>query len=439
MMTTRNRRWIGLALLLCTICYFQARRLRWLGDLGFAMDVIHFLYYSEIDRKDLYRAAMTGMTEKLDRYSGYFEAEDYDAFQKVLEQEFGGIGILIDGPPRYDKIVIVTPLYDTPAYRAGLEPGDHILEVDGTSLEGLSIEEASKLMKGGEGTQVRLKIGRVGQETPLDFALTREAIELESVVGDRRQEDTRWSYRLETHPEIGYLRITSFGSKTGSEMKEAMEKVQKQGDVPLRGLILDLRDNPGGLLSAATEICDMFMDDGVIVSTKGRMGRFENSVSANPGKLLPDTIPMVVLVNDQSASASEVVSACLQDIGRAKVAGERSYGKGSVQNLIELDGGRAALKLTTARYFPPSGRNIDRGDAKDEKSEWGVSPAPELVKELDEEEHRKVFQRWRERGGKAEEAESWADLQALDPQLAIAIEALTSSRMGLQTLDDSQQ
>ncbi len=432
-MTTRNRRFLWIAVLFCLICAFQAKRLRWVGEIGFAIDLIEQAYVEQVDPKTLYRAAMHGMVESLDPYSGYIEAEDYTEFQKVLEQHFGGIGIMVDGPPRLDRITIMTPLYGTPAYEAGLEPGDVLLTIDGKDVQKMEIDEATKLMKGPEGTSVTIEVERKGVAEPIRKSIVRASIEIESVVGDRRRKDARWEYFLEDAPDIAYIRITSFGEKTTQEFRDAIEQVRGKA----KGLIIDLRDNPGGLLTAATDICDEFLDDGDIVITKGRHDSFFSRIEAKQGTGLPKEIPVAVIMNDQAASASEVVAGCLQDRKRAIIVGQRSFGKGSVQNLIELDGGEAALKLTTARYYPPSGHNIHRGEDAKETDEWGVMPDPRYTVALDDEQRKKVFQRWRILGSGAgdlystesQSGDQGEDSEVLeqgwkDPQLMKAIEAV---------------
>ncbi len=285
-MTTRNRRIMGIVLLVCSICYLQAGKLRWVGEMGVAMDLIHSAYFEKVDRKELYRAAMQGMVQSLDTYSNYIDAEDYTQFQRVMEQEFGGIGILIDGPPRTDRLTVVMPLFGSPAFKAGIEPGDIITDIDGVSIEKMTVDEASKRMKGVEGTKVRVAIEREGQEKKLEFELTRANIEIESVFGDRRLADSRWEYFLEQEPDIAYLHISSFGEKTVDELTRALGQISRA-----KGIVLDLRDNPGGLLTAATDICDMFLDDGEIVSTKGREGRLFSAITAKPGTLIDRKIP----------------------------------------------------------------------------------------------------------------------------------------------------
>ncbi len=233
--------------------------------------------------------------------------------------------------------------------------GDVILEIDGQSTEGFTLEEATKRLKGEEGTQVTLTVvhpGRPGKET---VTLTREIIHVETVLGDQRNEDDSWDFMLDDEQRIGYVRLTAFSRDTASQLQAVIEQLRLQG---LRALILDLRFNPGGLLRSAIEVSDMFVAEGTIVSTEGRNSPQRTWKAHRPGTY--DDFPMVVLVNRYSASASEIVAACLQDHHRAVIMGERTWGKGSVQNLIELEGGRSALKLTTAAYQRPSGKNIHR-------------------------------------------------------------------------------
>jgi carboxyl-terminal processing protease len=357
------------------------------------MDLIEQVYVEKTDRQKLYQAAMTGMVESLDRYSSYIPPDDFTQFQDIITQEFGGLGIIIDGPPQTEKLVIVTPLFGTPAYEAGLEPGDVIVSIDGKTTQGMEISQVSQLLRGPEGSSVKLEIAREGQPENIPFEVKRAAIELESVVGDRRNRDARWSYSLQSDPEIAYFRINTFGEKTVNELRAALETVKPS----MKACIIDLRDNAGGLLTSAADICDMFLNDGTIVSTKGRDGLLYEEIKATSGTEIPDSIPMVVIINDESASASEVVAGCLQDRKRAVIVGQRSFGKGSVQNVIELDSGRAGLKLTTAKYYPPSGRNIHRTAESKPEDVWGVMPDAGLEVSLDDNQRRAVFQHWRDR------------------------------------------
>ncbi len=218
---------------------------------------------------------------------------------------------------------------------------------------------------------------------------------------------------MQADPTIAYVRIEIFGEKTPNEFRKALASIRSEA----KGLILDLRDNAGGLLPTATDICDMFLDAGTIVSTKGRREGFSSKHEAEPGTEFPKEIPVVVLINGQSASASEVTAACLQDFHRATIVGQRSFGKGSVQNVIELEGGKAALRVTSAHYFPPSGRNIHRRPKADDNDEWGVFPDEGFEVVLDENATKKVFERLRDRGNPLAEPPEGIDNNASSPTL----------------------
>jgi carboxyl-terminal processing protease len=307
---------------------------------------------------------------KLDPYSNYISPEDIGRFKTSVESQFGGIGIQI-GVDEHQQLKIMTPLIGTPAYRAGLEAGDSILEIGGKSTEGIQIDDAVKELKGDPGTTVKLTIRHRGSSEKETVALTREWVHVETILGDRRKGDDGWDFMLDHDKHIGYIRVSTFSRDTAQELKKALVELQKEG---LKGLIIDLRFNPGGLLNSAIEVSDLFIANGRIVSTKGR-NTPERVWDANQEGTF-EGFPMAVLVNHFSASASEILSACLQDHARAVVIGERTWGKGSVQNVIELEGGKSALKLTTASYHRPNGKNIHRfPDAKD-TDEWGVSPDP---------------------------------------------------------------
>jgi carboxyl-terminal processing protease len=406
------------------------------------MELIDQVYVEKTDREKLYQAAMTGMVESLDRYSSYIPPEEFTQFQNIITQEFGGLGIIIDGPPQSEKIVIVTPLYGTPAYDAGLEPGDAIVSIDGKSTQGLDITAVSQMLRGPEGSVVRLEIDRDGQTEKMTFDVKRAAIELESVVGDRRNLDSRWKFTLESDPRIAYFRINTFGEKTVNELRAALATVKPDA----KAVILDLRDNAGGLLTSAAEICDMFLVDGTIVSTRGRGGVLYEEIKAKPGTEIDNSIPMAVIINDESASASEIVAACLQDLGRAAIVGQRSFGKGSVQNVVELDSGKAGLKLTTAKYYPPSGRNIHRTTESKPEDIWGVQPNTGLEVVLDDNQRRVVFQQWRDRSDPRKSSQKSAQQPpdspsgdpvatppanlSIDPQLEKAVEYLKSKLDG---------
>ena len=324
-------------------------------------------YVKEVTDRELMEAAIQGMLSKLDQYSNFIPPERLQRFKSGVENEFGGIGIIVS--TRKGRLEIISPLVGTPAYRAGMLPGDHILEIGGQTTEGMTIDGAITLMKGEIGSSIDVKIRHAGDKTPVVLNLKREIIRVPTVFGHRRNADDSWDYFCDRRRKIGYVRMTGFGRHSVAELRSAIRRLRKQ---EMRGLILDLRFNPGGLLSAAIQVCDMFVSQGVIVSTQGR-----NTPKRVWRARKSDThagFPMVVLVNHYSASASEIVSACLQDHNRATVVGERSWGKGSVQNIIELENGLSALKLTTAGYRRPSGKNIHRFEGASEQDEWGVKP-----------------------------------------------------------------
>lgn len=330
-------------------------------------------YVKEVPRRELVEAAMRGMLTKLDPYSSYIDQEDLTQFNTVVDQEFGGVGIQVTLDPKTRELQIMTPLPGTPAYEAGLRPGDKIIEIDGKPTasfnEGEEMDSAIKLMRGKPGEKVTLLVLHAGAEKPETFEITRAIIKTPTVLGDHYRSDGSWDFFLPGDEKIGYIRLTHFSRNSTEELEKALAELTKAG---MKGLVLDLRYNPGGLLQAATAISDLFIESGVIVSTKGRNTE-EQVVKAKKAGTYSG-FPMVVLVNRFSASASEIVSACLQDHHRAIIVGERTWGKGSVQNVIELEGGASALKLTTASYHRPSGKNIHRFPDAKETDEWGVSP-----------------------------------------------------------------
>ncbi len=324
-------------------------------------------YVKDIDRRELMEAAIHGVLEKLDPYSNYIGPSEINSFKTSVENQFGGIGIQITSDS--SQLKVLSPLVGSPAYRAGMQAGDIIIDINGKNTEGLLIDDAIKLLKGEVGSSVKLTVMHPrggGKET---VKIKREMIHIETVMGDRRKDDDSWNFMLEGDQKIGYIRVTAFSRETSHDLEEALKELRDQH---VRGLILDLRFNPGGLLKSATEIADLFVSDGLIVKTVGRNTAPREIRAHKAGTF--DGFPMVVLVNRYSASASEIVSACLQDHDRAIVIGERTWGKGSVQNVIDLEDGKSALKLTTASYWRPSGRNIHRFPDAKETDEWGVKP-----------------------------------------------------------------
>jgi carboxyl-terminal processing protease len=321
-------------------------------------------------------------------------------------------------------LTILSPIYGTPAYKAGLLAGDRILEINGESTEDFSIDDAADRLKGKEGTSVDLTILHPRSDEKETVSVKRERIHVETVLGDRHTEDGHWDLFLDRTDRIGYLRVTAFSRDTAAELKAALTKLQA---AKMRGLILDLRFNPGGLLNSAVDISNLFIAEGRIVSTKGRNSP-ERIWNAKKIVKFAD-VPMVVLVNRFSASASEIVSACLQDHHRATIVGERTWGKGSVQNVIELEEGRSAIKLTTAAYLRPSGKNIHRfPDAKD-SDEWGVTPDKGYALKLDQDELYKLLDYRRDRDilrtpGAVKPKSEKAEKPFVDRQLEMAVKCL---------------
>jgi carboxyl-terminal processing protease len=389
-MPPRNLNVILITVCVATLCYFTHRRARTAMMVGDALELINNYYVDPVDDEQLLIAAMNGMTSELDENSEYIPIQDYESFQDSINQEFAGIGIFVEQSEAGSPVRVVTPLVGSPALKAGVRPGDLIIRVDDVDVSSMDLPEVSKRLKGPINTLVNLLVRRDDGEFAL--SVTRDTIPLPSVIGDHRGENDRWVYRLADDPTIAYVRLTSFGEKTVAETAQVLVDLDNE----FRGLVLDLRGNGGGLLQAAADISDMFMDRGKIVSTRIRGGKAEDEFNARPGTLVDHGKPIAVLINGNSASASEIVAACLQDHGRAAVVGTRSYGKGTVQNILPLQYGRSALRLTVARYYRPNGENIHRSKDATEEDQWGVSPDEGMAIELNEETIERLAQRWQE-------------------------------------------
>jgi carboxyl-terminal processing protease len=308
-------------------------------------------YVEPEDPQKLIYGAIKGMVQSLDPHSSFLTKEEHQELLIETKGTFSGVGIEIT--VRDNFLTVVSPIEGTPAYKAGIQAGDKIIKIDGKPTAEMTLPEAVKSIRGEKGTKVNLTIMREGVDKPLDFTLTRDLIPIKSVR----------SYLLT--PEIAYVRITNFQSKTALDLSATLEKVESGRK--LRGLILDLRNNPGGLLSQAIEVSDLFISSGVIVSTKGRDSSQDLYATAHQEKV-ERTYPMIVLVNGGSASAAEIVAGALQDNKRAIIMGTKTFGKGSVQTIIPLSDG-SGLRLTTAMYYTPSGRSIQAS---------GISPDIEL-------------------------------------------------------------
>ncbi len=306
-----------------------------------AYEHIRKSYVKEIDDRTLLEYAIRGMLDELDPHSTYLDATSFEDLQVNTTGEFGGLGIEVGMEDGFVRVI--SPIDDTPAARGGVESGDLIIKLDGVSVKGLTLNEAVERMRGPKGSDITITIVREGVDQPLDLVLTRDTIKVRSVRAEIKEK------------AFAYIRIAQFQLHTGKDVAKEFAKL-KTKNPQLKGVILDLRNNPGGVLQASVDVADHFLGKGLIVYTEGRMGDSNTKYVAKPGDIA-EGLPMVVLINDGSASASEIVAGALQDQGRALIMGTRSFGKGSVQSIIQLTNERA-LKLTTALYFTPNGRSI---------------------------------------------------------------------------------
>ena len=299
-------------------------------------------YVEEVSDEQLFESAIRGMLDGLDPHSAYLDAEEFREITISTSGKFGGLGIEVQMQDGFVRVV--APIDETPAARAGIQPGDLIVKIDDAPVKGLSLTDAVKKMRGDPGTKIKLMVVRQTEPQPLNVELTRDIIKVSSVR----------SRMLEG--KLGYVRISTFASNTGQTLGTEIKKLQKEAGGELEGLILDLRNNPGGVLNAAVEVSDTFLDSGSIVSIKGREADASREFNATAGDALGGK-PLVVMVNTGSASASEIVAGALQDQHRAVLVGAKTFGKGSVQTILPLQND-SAIKLTTARYYTPSGRSI---------------------------------------------------------------------------------
>ncbi len=331
--------------------------------------LIEGLYVEEPDDNQLQLGAITGMIEELnDPYTTFVPKRDTDDFERNLTGEYVGIGAEVQ--IRDGWLTISSPLDGSPAWKAGVLPDDRVIKIDGESTEGQSIDDAIDRLIGEPKTKVVITVER-GTET-LDIEIIRDHIKVQAVKGFMRFEgDGAWEHVIDDERNIGYIRLTQFTPKAALEVLKAIDRAEQAQGAELGGLILDLRFNPGGLLDEAVKIADMFLDEGIIVSTRGRV--FEERTERAHKKNTITDMPLVVLINGQSASASEVLSGALSDHDRAIVIGSRSFGKGSVQTVRELESGAGMLKITEQYYYLPSGRLLHR---RDDSTVWGVDPSP---------------------------------------------------------------
>jgi len=299
-------------------------------------------YVENIEDSTLLKNAIRGMLQGLDPHSAYLDKDAYKELQEGTSGEFGGLGIEVGYEDGFVKVI--SPIDDTPAKRAGIKAGDLIIRLDGKSVKGISLMEAVKMMRGKPGSEIELTILRGGEEKPFNVTIVRDIITVKNIKAETIES------------AFGYIRISNFQIHTVDDLSKALTKLESENNNMLKGLVLDLRNNPGGLLNAAVGVSDLFLDKGLIVYTEGRVKGSKLKFNAKPSEMFKD-IPIIVLVNGGSASASEIVAGALQDHRRAIIMGERTFGKGSVQTILPMND-ETALKLTTARYYTPSGRSI---------------------------------------------------------------------------------
>ena len=389
-MALSNRKYlvdiILISLLMVTVLFFQGNRGQVNADtkdvyknIEVFTEVLRQIEESYVEPQDsqkLIYGAIKGMVQSLDPHSSFMSKEEHQDLMIETKGSFSGVGIEIS---MRDKVLtVVAPIEGTPAYEAGIKSGDKIIKIGKKSTRDMGLADAVKNIRGKKGTKVKLTIAREGEEKPIEFVIIRNVIPLRSVRG------------LMLTPDIAYLRISNFQSKTARDLSAALKKIEK--DHKLKGLILDLRNNPGGLLSQAIEVADLFLDSGIIVSTKGRNASQDMQVAAKKNDI-HGNYPIVVLVNGGSASASEIVAGALQDNKKALLLGTKTFGKGSVQTILPLSDG-SGLRLTTARYYTPSGKSIQSsGITPDIEVEFippkkeGEKDKPKFIREKDLEGH----------------------------------------------------
>lgn len=393
-MPARNLILLVVATVGCVAAWFATARDERGRRVGEVLALIEAAYIEPVDGEALVTAAVDGAVATLDDNSAFLRGDAQRELETALDQRFGGVGLELRIDDRTGQLTVALPLPGGPAARAGILAGDRILAIDGTTTAGVPLRDAVARLRGEPGTPVTLGVAggdgpaRGGEPTTRDVPLVRESVQVESVEGDRRRGDGSWDWWLEGEPGVAFVRITGFGERTAGELGKALDEVaagqpSDQGPpAPLRGIVIDLRGNPGGLVTAAVDVCDLFLDAGVIVSTRGRRRPEPGDGTADVRRATQGTavadVPVAVLVDDMTASAAEIVAACLQDHRRATVVGSRTFGKGTVQSIVPLGGG-GLLKLTTAEYLRPAGTSINRRPDDADDATWGVLPDPGFV------------------------------------------------------------
>ncbi len=360
------------------------------------LDEVQAKYVKEMDAKkmrELVESMITSGLEKLDPHSSFYNDAEYKQLRSQSKGRFGGIGIRI-GLDRSGQIIVESPMVGTPAYEAGILAGDVIVKVNDVSTENMTLKKIVEHIQGEPGTKIKMSILHEGDKEPVDLEITRAEIKVDSVTGDTRVRDRldEWNFWIDPELKIGYVRVNGFTETTTDELVRVVQGLQK---ADMKGLIIDLRNNPGGLLKSAVEVSSLFLPEGKpVVTTKSRVREDAPLTARNHPNVKPNNFPIAILVNRFSASASEIVAAALQDHGRAIIVGERSYGKGSVQNIIPMESEMSALKLTTATYWRPNRENMHRFPEMKEEDTWGVKPSLGYEVKLSLEEQQRYF-KWR--------------------------------------------
>jgi carboxyl-terminal processing protease len=433
-MSQRNLIILWLATAVSYVCYVRGEQNPYARHVASGLAAIDQGSLERIPSRELFDGAMRGMVRILERHgdehSQFLNDEESDPLRSEIRQQFGGIGVrlrIVGDPPRL--IIAFPPDAGTPAARADLRAGDHILAIDGSPTEKLAMDDVVGLMRGEPGSSVRLTIQHEHESAPRTIEVVREIIEIESIFGDTRGPDGKWNFQLPADPRIAHVRIVMFGDRTALEFAEAIERSRAEG---ARAVVVDLRNNSGGSLEAAVAVCDLLLPtDRTVVETRGRDGdllrRYETS---GTGRYLD--LPLAIVVNRDSASAAEIVAACLQDHRRAVIVGERTFGKGTVQQLVPL-ANNSLLKLTWASFWRPSGVNLHRMRDTPENGSWGVMPDAGLELRLSDEDFEAYvkYRNKRDLGDAAHlveaseaEGDSNSDDAFVDRQLMMAVDYL---------------
>ncbi len=384
-MPRRNITILFTGLVVCLLCFHRDENDPFARYTAEAFEKIDRYAYVDVPEQELFSGAMQGMVQVLrergDPFSGFVAPERKSAFDEEFDQQFVGINVRLKAAGDPPRLTVAAPLtLDSPARIAGIRVGDVIVAVDGEAVGPLTDEEYSRTVsrvRGPSGTQVELAVERPDANEPLTFVIKRQPVDIERVLGDTRTSDGTWNFRVPSDPRIALVRIDEFGNKTTDELKKALSQLTGEG---VKAIVLDLRHNPGGALDTGVDICEMFLRKGepIVETRSGKGDRVELTVASHTGKFAK--IPLTVLIDGQSASASELVAGCLKDNNRATIVGQQSYGKGTVQQVIPVQAGNSYLKLTTFTFWPPSKRRIHRplGEFDATDGDWGITPSEGL-------------------------------------------------------------